>query len=490
MAPEQARGAWATVDERADVFGLGSILCEILTGQPVYASASGAKSCRKWPSAATWRMRSTRLDGCGADCRAGGAGAAVRGGGTQGSAARRRRDRHRAFGLHGRRARAAQDCRGGAGAGRGPGRRRAEASAARDWAGGLGALDRGARRRWAGRGWLVTGRLARERTTRTVNEALHAAALKLGQARSDPGEPTVWVEAFEAASRAAGPAAGVSWQSGSSRPSQLAGGDGHAGTQPCRPGAEETGERSNALPRSITTWACTSTANGPTPSTPRPFATTASTSMRSSPPKPVDCWRRARLRSSWRTPLTSGPSFAGRRRRATFPGRKRLSAVARVADPDPWRTRLRETLDVMVTDRSRALEGSVAAGRDGRCRPASRGQRHEAGLRAVVARQSRDGRSRFYGVAQRAHPDDFWLNMDLGRELSMTGAARRSGPILLGGGGDSAQEQPGARQPGDVARERSGRFEDARRDVSPGHTVAAGRASPAHQARCTVARSG
>jgi serine/threonine protein kinase len=68
MSPEQARGENRRVDERSDVFGLGALLCVILTGCPPFAHPDRAE---------VWRMNLTgevapafvRLDACSADRR-------------------------------------------------------------------------------------------------------------------------------------------------------------------------------------------------------------------------------------------------------------------------------------------------------------------------------------------------------------------------------------------------------------------------------------
>jgi CHASE3 domain sensor protein len=65
MPPEQARGEVGHLDKRSDVFGLGAMLCEILTGSPPYTGSreevrTYAQDCFTVPALA-------RLETCGAD---------------------------------------------------------------------------------------------------------------------------------------------------------------------------------------------------------------------------------------------------------------------------------------------------------------------------------------------------------------------------------------------------------------------------------------
>ena len=66
MAPEQAGGGSGRVDERADVFALGSILCEILTGRPSFAGHNTREILRRLVRG-DLTDAFDRLDSCGSD---------------------------------------------------------------------------------------------------------------------------------------------------------------------------------------------------------------------------------------------------------------------------------------------------------------------------------------------------------------------------------------------------------------------------------------
>jgi len=68
VPPEQARGEVEHMDERCDVFGLGAILCEILTGEPPYTGASIDEIVEKARTGDIGQARK-RLDKCGADAQ-------------------------------------------------------------------------------------------------------------------------------------------------------------------------------------------------------------------------------------------------------------------------------------------------------------------------------------------------------------------------------------------------------------------------------------
>ncbi len=99
---------------------------------------------------------------------------------------------------------------------------------------------------------------------------------------------------------------------------------------------------------------------------------------------------------------------------------RRLVAVAKAADPDPWRNQLRDTLGRTNENRERKLEIL-----EGLAATADLDRLPEASVTRLAFALATMGR-REMAIAllrrvQRAHPDDFWVNADLGRELMFSG---------------------------------------------------------------------
>jgi tetratricopeptide (TPR) repeat protein len=99
---------------------------------------------------------------------------------------------------------------------------------------------------------------------------------------------------------------------------------------------------------------------------------------------------------------------------------RHLSAVARAADPDPWRCRLRDALDLEARDRERARATF---------RELAASAREEVLHRESLSRLAyvlghlgeRELETSLLRRAQRAHPEGFWINHDLARSLMAAG---------------------------------------------------------------------
>jgi serine/threonine-protein kinase len=461
MAPEQARGALDTVDERADVFGLGSILCEILTGYPAYKGANSAELYRK-AERADLADAFERLDACGA---AGDLNALAKS-----CLATAAKDRPRDAGVV--LARLTDHLAGVEERLRAAGlaQAKAEARAAAEHKHRILTLALAASvfatALLAGAGWVwvTSDRRAREAriaNDRRAREALTASAIitaledanhKLGQAVVAGRSSEKWVAALEAARRAE---------------TLLARGEGGAGLSGRvqavlseiarkRDEAEVVGkdrrmvERLAEIHNDLAVHEDVAKTDAQFSEAFKHYgvdvdalaAEEAGARLSKSPvaaelANALDQW--AFLR---RTPDLQD-----------LAGARRLIAIAKVADPDPWRNELRDSLDAPPEDWNRTRESlqQLASSADAETLPEASVTRlawalarHEQGETAIsLLRRS-----------QRAHPTDFWLNFDLANQLwrkgqldeairfySVSVAIRPQSAIALHGLGVALREQ-------------------------------------------------
>jgi eukaryotic-like serine/threonine-protein kinase len=413
MAPEQARGAMDTLDERADVFALGSILCEILTGQPAFVGEASSEVYRK-AERADLSETFQRLGACGADAEL----VALTRSCLAAASKHRPRDASVAVlglteylrGVEGR-LRDAELAKVRAEAHAAGERRRRQLTLALAASvlitGCIGAA-----------GWAWMDREQRQRlgaVEAAVNTAFVDAVKKREKAITAGSDPILWVEAIEAARRAetllTGNDASLEQKE---RVRQfldelLREREAADAVEKDRRLAErlaavlnDFGEHSDER-KAHSDYAAAFRAYGVDVDSLDPSA--AGRLLSTSPVAPelasaLDQW--AILR---RGRVLHDPA-----------GAARLAAVARAADPDAWRNRLRDTVGRTGGGPARRLEvlERLAATADVEHLPVTSVTRLATSL-AIFGR--RDTAIALLRRAQVSHRDDFWVNADLGREL-------------------------------------------------------------------------
>ena len=417
MAPEQARGELDTLDERADVFALGSILCEILTGQPAFVGEGGAELYRK-AERADLSDALARLDACDADAELVALARSCL------AAAPKHRPRDAGMVVAGLtaylrsvegRLREAELAQARAET-RADGERRRRLLTLALAASVLATALIGA----AAWGWMDRERRRREGALRVaVDGALADASKKRERARASGSDPIPWVEAIEAARRAE---------------SLL--GDGASGhglrdrvrafladlvrERDATEAAEKDRrivERLAAIHNDFGVHNDEAKADAEYASAFRAYGVDLddldpeeSGLMLASSPAATDL---ASALDRW--------AFLRRGRALHNPqGANRLVAAAKIADPDPWRNRLRETLGRMEVGPARRLETleRLAATADIDHLPVASVTRLATSLAFLGRRETAITLLR---RAQASHRDDFWVNADLGRELMAFG---------------------------------------------------------------------
>jgi eukaryotic-like serine/threonine-protein kinase len=420
MAPEQARGQLDTLDERADVFGLGAILCEVISGLPPYTGSTGGEVYRK-AARADLGEALARLDACGAEAEL----VAL----AKSCLAAAPRDRPRdagvvaaALGAHlagvRERLQAAELARA-----------RAESRAAgekkrRRLVAGLAASLLALAAVTAGGGiWLAWQRTARiEAADREATAALGEASLLLGRARSAPeGQLAPWAEATQAARRAEAAIARPEVSPEVRREIQ-----GLVTTVARERDEAELRSRDRRLLQRLAAIHADIALDLNYARADREYlAAFQDYRIDVDRLEPADAGARIAAAPVAVEMVDALDQWAFVRRVANprdASKARRLSAAAKAADPDPWRCRLRDALDLEPTDRERARtafeELAASVPDETLCR--------ESLSRLAFALWSlgkRDAATSLLRRAQRARPDDFWINYDLARSLMGIGRA-------------------------------------------------------------------